>query len=178
MRRLFGQQPAGLAYSAQAVSATGSTQAAIALDVRSLVSTMTSGGVPLRGSVFLMSSEAHSFLSSLNVLDASRTTLAGLPIVNNCPSGTFMLLNPSYLSYATGDGAAVALSNAAMIELDSAPSGDALTPTAATANRISLFQSDAVAVKALLDVSWQLSGPTDSSGNFASCVKLTGSSYA
>jgi hypothetical protein len=60
-------------------------------------------------------------------------------------------------------------------EMDSAPTGDAVTPAAMSAGYISLFQSDCIGLRAVLNVDWAVSGPSDSSGNFAT-VALTGSS--
>jgi hypothetical protein len=173
------EQPAGIGYSAQTIASTGSTVAAIATDVRSTVSTMVGGGVPLGSSFFALSSEAHSFLASLGILGASGTTLAGRPIVTDCPSGTFLLIAADFLSYARSDEVTVAVSTAGTVEMDSAPSGDSVTPAAASSNFVSLFASDAIALRAVLNVDWALSGPEDGSpsGKYAA-VALTGTSYA
>jgi hypothetical protein len=172
-----GQQPAGLGDSAQSVSSTGATAAAIAADVRSMVATMVGGGVPLRSAVWLLSSEAFSLFAALKILDQSGSTLSGRPIVTDAPTGTVCLVAADYLSVALSDQVAIQTSSAASVEMDTAPTGNTGTPAAASSNLINLFQSDCVAVKAKLDINWSVSGPTDSNGNFA-VVKLTSGGYA
>ena len=173
------QTPAGLAHAAQTVASTGATAATISADVRSMVDAMVGGGVSLRaGATWVLSSEAYALLATLKVLDQSGVTLAGRPIVTDAPSGTFLLVAQEFLSYARSDAVQIVASTEGMVEMDSAPTGDAATPTAASASPISLFQSDAVALRASLPVNWQVSGPSDSSGNVYSVVALTGSAYA
>ena len=160
------------------VASTGATAALIAADVRSMVDKMVSGGVSLRaGATWLLSAEAHSLLARLKIIDANGTTLCGRPIVTDCPSGVFLLLATDHLFYARGDDMKVTADSESMIELDDTPTGDAVTPTAASATMISLFQEDAIAVKAVLHLDWSLGGPTDSNGSFAA-VRLTSASYA
>jgi hypothetical protein len=170
-------QPAGIGYAAQTVASSGATASAIAADVRSMVAKMVGGDVSIRSAVWIVSAEAYSLLASLKVLDANGTTLAGRPVVSDAPSGTFLLVATDFLGYATDDQIAIARSTSGTIELDSAPTGDLATPTAASASMVSLFQADAVAVRASLNVDWTLVGPDDSDGQYAA-VRLTGASYA
>jgi hypothetical protein len=172
-----GVQPEGIAHAAQSVSSTGATAAAIAADIRSMVNVMVGGGVPLRSAVWILSSEAFSLIATSRLVDESGNTIAGCPYVVGAPSGTMLLVASDFLVYAVSDSVSVAISTASMIEMDSSPTGDAVTPTAASANRISLFQNDLIAIKGILDISWALGGPTDSNGSFAA-VKLASSSYA
>jgi hypothetical protein len=173
------ERPAGLAYSATTVAATGATAATISADVRSMVAAMASGGVSLRSAFWILSAEAHSLLATLKVLDQNGTTLAGRPVVSDAPSGTFLLVAGDFLSYARDDQVGISVSTSGTIEMDSAPSGSTPTPTAMANSTISLFQSDAVAVKAVLTVDWAVSGPEDGSpsGRYAA-IALTGTTYA
>lgn len=171
------QQPAGLGYNAQGVSSTGTTAATIAADVRSMVDAMVTGGVSLRTAFWVLSAEAHSLLAALKVLDANGTTLAGRPVVTDAPSGTFLLVSGDCLFYAMDDQASISVVDDGVVEMSDAPTGDAVTPVAAANSKISLFQDDAVALRATLRVDWSVTGPSDSSGNFG-VVKLTGATYA
>jgi hypothetical protein len=96
--------------------------------------------------------------------------------VTDAPSGTFLLVATDFLSYARSDDIRLAASTAGMIEMDTAPTGDIVTQTSASQSKIALFQNDAVALRAVLNIDWALDGPSDSSGNFA-CVRLTGASW-
>jgi hypothetical protein len=170
------QEPAGIAHAAQSVSSTGATATAISTDIRSMVATMVGGGVPFRSSVFVLSSEAYSYLAMMKILDPSGT-LAGRPVVADAPSGVFVLLAADFLNVARDDDVTLATTTEGTIELDSSPSGDAVSPAAATNRIVSTFQEEAVALRAAMNVDWSVSGPSDSNGNFA-CVALTGSSFA
>jgi hypothetical protein len=171
-----GEKPAGLGNNAQAVTSTGATVAAISADINSVVGAMTGGGVPFRSAAWLLSSEAYSTLATLKILDYAGT-LAGRPVVTDAPSGTFMLVAADFLSYSVGDNVSISVSTAGSIEMDDAPAGDVVTPTAATSHIVHLFQEDALALRATLDVNWSIGGPSDSNGAFA-VVALTGASYA
>jgi hypothetical protein len=171
-----GLQPAGIAYGAQSIASTGAT--AIAADVRSMVATMVGGGVSLRaGGTWILSAEAYSLLCVLKIVDTNGTTLAGLPIVSNAPAGSLLLIAVDYVSHARADDVRLAASKAGTIEMDDTPTGDAVTPAAATSHIVNLFQEDALALRAVLDINWSVAGPSDSNGNFA-VVALTGSTFA
>jgi hypothetical protein len=142
-----------------------------------MVSTMVGGNVSLRSAVWILSAEAYSLLATLKVLDQNGVTLASRPIVSDAPTSTFLLVATDHLSYALDDQIAISTSTAGSIEMDSAPAGDIVTPTAASQNTISLFQTDCIALRAVLSVDWVLSGPDSSRGSFAA-VRLTGASYA
>ncbi len=53
-------------------------------------------------------------------------------------------------------GASVALSGETVIEMSDAPTGNSVTPTAASATLVALFDCDAVAIKCTRRVNWQL----------------------
>jgi hypothetical protein len=171
------QEPAGIAHAAQSVSSTGTTVSAIATDVRGMVNTMTAGGVPFRSAAFVLSAEAYSYLAMLKVLDPAGT-LAGRPVVTDAPSGTFLLVAADFLNYAVSDDVAIVTSTQGTLEMDDSPSGNTVTPAAATNRLVSLFQEDAIGLRAVLNVDWSVSGPVDSNGAHYAVVALTGSSYA
>jgi len=83
-------------------------------------------------------------------------TLEGDKVVtgDNVGAGDFILLKPSDI-YKIGDrGISVAISDQATIEMDTAPTGDAGTPTAQSANMVSMFQSNSVAIKVTMPMNY------------------------
>jgi len=129
---IAGQQPAGIAYNAVPIASTGATAAATITDTRSMIAAQVDGVGSARDGLFISSTEAYSFLAMLKVLDADGRTLGGLPIISGAPSGTFLLLDASSLSYAVDDAARVRVSTSGTVEMSDAPTGNTITPTAAT----------------------------------------------
>ena len=131
----------------------------------------------MRDSAFILSAEAFALLSMLKVLDQNGRTLAGLPVVGYAPTGTFLLVDASSLSYAIDEDVDINVSTAGAIEMSDAPTGNTITPVAATSTLVSLFQDNAVAFLANLSSGWALDDAhADSSGNPA-CIRLTGASW-
>ncbi len=173
-----GQQPAGVAEDAVTIAPTGATATTITADVRSMIAAQVDGVGSVRDSVFIVSAEAFSLLAMLKILDDSGRTLAGRPIVSDAPTGTFLLLDTSSLSYALDEKASVRVSTSGSVEMSDAPTGNTITPTAAANSLISLFQEEATAFLANLYSDWALDDAhADSSGNPA-CIQLTGATYA
>jgi len=174
-----GISPPGIAENAVTVASTGATAAAISADVNSMVAAMVDGIGTVRNATWILSAEAFSLLAALKVLDSNVTTLAGLPIVTNAPSGSFLLVDSASLYYAVGDGfVELSSSTSAMIEMATDPTGHTLVPTAASKQFISLFQEHAISFKASLASSWALdTAHGDTSGNPA-VIQLTGATYA
>jgi len=172
-------QPAGIAENAVGVASTGATAAALAADVRSMVDAMVAGVGSIRNAVWVVSAEAFALLATLKVLDANGTTLAGRPVISDAPSGTFLLVDGASLFYAVADDfAEIRASTSAMIEMSDTPTGDMVTPTAASQSRISLFQDDAIALRASLAASWGLADANATSSGNPAVIQLTGASYA
>jgi len=176
---IAGIQPAGVAANAIDVPSSGDDAAAISDDVTAMIAAMIDGLGTVRNASWILSAEAYSKLATLKILDTSGEKLAGLSIVKDAPSSTFLLVDGASLFYATNDGfAELSASTQSLVEMDSAPVGNVLVPTSATLQKISLFQSHATALKASLPSSWTLdTAHADTSGNPA-VIALTGASYA
>lgn len=69
------------------------------------------------------------------------------------------------------EGAELALSRQATVEMDSAPTGDTTTPAASTTAMVSLFQTDSVGLIVTRRMNWKLA-------RAGSVVCITGASYA
>lgn len=83
-------------------------------------------------------------------------TLRGIPVVtgDNVNAAWAVMLKPSDI-YRIGDtGVQVSMSQQATIEQSTAPTGAALTPTAASADLISMFQSEATAIKIVRSINF------------------------
>lgn len=82
--------------------------------------------------------------------------LAGLPVLTSgvAPAGSIVLLDASQISYAD-EAPKVGIAHDAMIEMDDSPTGNSVTPTAASAHLVSLFQEDAAGVKLTQRAGWK-----------------------
>lgn len=85
-------------------------------------------------------------------------TYMGYPMItgDNVGSGDFILLKPSDIWKIGDSGIRVQVSDTAMLESSSAPSGAADTPTAADQALTSMFQTDSVAIKVTRRISFGL----------------------
>lgn len=89
-------------------------------------------------------------------LGADGGTLLGDPLVtgDNVGATHFILLKPSDIWRIGDTGVEVSLSMDATIEQDDAPTGDAEAPTAASANLVSMFQTENVAFKVVRSINF------------------------
>jgi len=83
-------------------------------------------------------------------------TLLGDPVVtgDNVAADDVILLKPSDI-YKIGDsGVEVSISREAMIEMSSAPTGEGVTPTAASQAMVSMFQTESTAIKVVRSINF------------------------
>jgi hypothetical protein len=92
-----------------------------------------------------------------NQVSADGGNLNGIPYVtgDNFPSGNLIAIKPSDVWVVGDSGVSVDLSTDATIEADTAPTGEGAGPTAQSANMVSMFQTDMVAIRAIRDIDWQ-----------------------
>lgn len=89
-------------------------------------------------------------------VSANGGTFEGDPIYTgeNVPVDALILLRPQDI-YRIGDsGFEISVSKEATIEMDTAPSGDGDTPTAASANMVSMFQNEMTAFKVVRHINF------------------------
>lgn len=159
-----GVSPAGILEGLSAGSASGYDADALRADVASLYAGFITAknatdlywvmGPSLAKQVSLM----RNALGQREFPDLSQKggTLEGDPVVvgDNVGAGDFILLKPSDI-YKIGDrGISVAISDQATIEMDTVPTGDAGVPTAQSANMVSMFQSNSVAIKVTMPMNY------------------------
>ena len=159
--------PAGIVEGATAVAASGVTVAAIATDLRAMVKVLADAGL-LAAPVWLLSPAADSYFKLLKVSDPD-AGLAGFPVVSSVGIEGVTLLASDRVAISAGDRVVIGASRHGDIEMTD-------TPTAG-AERVSMWQTNSLAVKALAYVNWVLIAPSTTSGSTA-VVTLTGASYA
>src|SRR5262245_44322953 len=158
---VVGVNPASITNGAPATAATGVTGAAARADLVALINAHTAAGIPLAGSVLLMS-EATAFALgvSLNALGqslfpgvtAQGGTIMGVPIITSANVGNRIVLAhaPSIL-YADDGGVSVDVSREASLQMDSAPTD----PADATTVLVSLWQRNLVGLRAERYITWK-----------------------
>lgn len=159
-----GVSPAGILEGLAAGSASGYDADALRADIAALYAGFITAknatglywvmGPSLAKQVSLM----RNALGQREFPDLSQSggTLEGDPVVvgDNVGAGDFILLKPSDI-YKIGDrGISVAISDQATIEMDTVPTGDAGVPTAQSANMVSMFQSNSVAIKVTMPMNY------------------------
>jgi HK97 family phage major capsid protein len=152
--------PAAITVGASTAAASGVTAAAAKADLSASVAVFTAAGIPLEGSVWLMSdSNAWGLSISLNALGqplfpgmtAQGGVLFGMPVVvsNNVSNRVVLVHAPSIL-FADEGGVRIDVSREASIQMDSAP-----TDTVdATTVYISLWQRNLVGLRAERMITW------------------------
>jgi len=155
-----GVNPAAITVGASTAAASGATAAAAKADLAASVAVFTAAGIPLSGSVWIMSdSNAWGLAVSLNALGqplfpsmtAQGGTLFGMPVVvsNNVSNRVVLVHAPSIL-FADEGGVRIDVSREASIQMDSAP-----TDTVdATTVYVSLWQRNLVGLRAERMITW------------------------
>lgn len=152
--------PASITNGAATAAASGVTGAAAKADLAARVATFTAAGIPLEGSVWLMSdSNAFGLGLSMNALGQplfpgvgiTGGSIFGIPIVvsNNVSNRVILMHAPSIL-FADDGGVSIDVSREASVQMDSAPT-DVVD---ATTVYISLWQRNLVGLKAERFITW------------------------
>lgn len=159
-----GVSPKGMLYNLAAGTSAGNDSDGVAEDVKALYSGFITAK-NASGLYFVMNpalAKAISLLrNTLGVFDfpginQDGGTLLGDPVVtgDNVASDDIILLKPSDI-YKIGDtGFEVSISREAMIEMSSAPTGEGVTPTAASQAMVSMFQAESTAIKVVRSINF------------------------
>lgn len=172
-----GTRPAGLDVNASTVASTGTTAAAIATDLRAMMKIPTENGLPLASAFWVMSETAYAYLRLLRVADDSGTVAGKAVIASDSARGKVLLVIGDEVAFAMADDVALLASGEADIEMTDATSMDSITPTAASTNMVSMYQTNSVATMATIAASWQVLGP-QATGKDVAVVSLTSATYA
>ena len=152
--------PASITNGASTAAASGVTGAAAKTDLAASVAVFTAAGIPLEGSVWLMTdSNAFGIAVSVNALgqplfpgmSAQGGTLFGMPvIVSNNVSNRVILMHAPSILFADEGGVRIDVSREAAIQMDSGP-----TDTVdATTVYVSLWQRNFVGLRAERMITW------------------------
>lgn len=160
-----GVSPAGILNGLSATSASGTDAAALRADLKAVLATFDTakdtGNLQIVTTRALARSISLMFNSLGTAQDFPGTTpnggsLLSYPVIvgDNVPSGDIIVLNPREI-YKIGDmGITVSVSQDAMIEQSSAPTGATDTPTAASQVFTSMFQEESTAIKVVRPINF------------------------
>lgn len=159
-----GVSPAGILNGVNPLLITGTDEAAVRTMVKNLYSQFITDKNS-SGLKFVMNpgmAKAVGLIvnalgqTSFPGLGASGGELLGDPVVtgDNVDPSNIILLKPSDI-WMLDDGIDVSMSDSAMIEQNSVPTGATDTPSAATATLTSMFQEDSVAIKVVRRMSYK-----------------------
>lgn len=148
--------PGSITNGTTAIATTGNPAA----DVHALISAFTTQGVPLSGSVLVMS-EGNAFTMGYQrdagggrywpSMSAQGGTAEGVTVITSNAAGTnVVLFQPEYILFADDGGVEIDVSREATIQMDSAP----MAPDATTV-QTSLWQNNLVGLRAERFVNWK-----------------------
>lgn len=159
-----GVRPAGILNGVTALTTSGTDGAAVRSDIKKLVAPFITAK-NLGGLGMVMGPATAEAIGSLvnalgqdefTGLTAEGGTLRGRQVLtgDNIDNEWMIMGKWSDVWKIDDRGVEVSMSDVAMIEQDTAPTGAQDTPTAATASLVSMFQTDSVAFKVVRSVNW------------------------
>ena len=152
-----GVSPAGILNGISALGSAGSTAADVLTDIGTLEDTFTTAN--MNGDLALimrktMAGALGRMRSTLGIFDFQGLTrnggsLLGMTVYTgaNVGAGDIIMLDPSAIWKIGDRGVQISVSQEAMIEQDTAPTGATDTPVAASATMVSMFQEESTAIK-------------------------------
>lgn len=166
-------RPVSITYGGAATASTGGSVAQIDADLAAVIEDLIDAGSTLQSAAWIVHPRSAVYLSLLRGsggapahpgISVAGGTLAGLPVLISAAmpvtADTDALTS---IVLVDGDGVLIgdenegelAISRSGMLEQDTEPTADVLTPTGATAtNMTSLFQAGAAAIRAIRYVNW------------------------
>lgn len=160
-----GVAPAGILNGVSIGATNGGDAQSVATDIKALFAPFISAKNLSGGLAWVMTPTTAVALSLMRnalgqpeypTLTPTGGTFQGYPVYtgDNVGSGDVILLKPSDI-WKIGDlGVTLSVSDSAMIEQNSAPTGATDTPVAASVTMVSMFQEDSVAIKVVRPISW------------------------
>jgi HK97 family phage major capsid protein/HK97 family phage prohead protease len=172
---IAGVKPASIANAATTAAASGVTAAHVRADVKAAYGAFVAANQPIASGVWIMHpSTALSLSMMVNATTGLREfpgvdfvtggTFEGLPVVlsTNVPgtpvAGYDLILAVQNEILLAEGGLAIDASREASLEMDTAPVHDSKTPT--PAQLVSLWQTGAMAIKAIRGITWNRRRPT------------------
>lgn len=164
--------PASIASGGASTASTGSTLAQIDTDLSGLVDDLIDAGSTLMNAAWVLHPRSAVFLSKMRGTGGALAypgisvrggELLGLPVLVSAgvPMSTdtnaltqISLVDGSGVLLADDGDAELYLTRNASLEMDTEPTGDTITPTAASASRVGRFQANAAAIRAIRYLTW------------------------
>jgi HK97 family phage prohead protease len=164
-----GVSPAGILNGVSALAPSGADAAAVRNDALSLYSSFLTAKTA-SGLVQIMTPSMAKAISLMvnalgqtefPLLKATGGELLGDPVYtgDNVTPGDWILLRPKDIWKIGDSGIEISMSDSAMVEQDTAPTGATDTPSAATANMVSLWQEDSIGFKVTRRINYQIRRP-------------------
>lgn len=160
-------QPAGLAYNAPAIAASGD----LAADIRALFAALAAGYDPASLCFITDANTATKLGTAVDTnggllfpnVGVNGGDILGVPVLVTRSSpetgspteGQLLLVDGSAVIYGL-DGIAWGVSEQATVELSDAPTGEGNAPAAQSQQTVSLFQEELTAFKCVMRASWKL----------------------
>jgi HK97 family phage major capsid protein len=168
------EKPASVTSGVVALTSTGNTAGDIETDLTRMLDELIAAGSTLVNAVWVLSPRTAVYLASLRATGAIQIyptvsalggTLRGLPVLvsGNIASpgsptvGHIILLDAAQIVYANDGGAEITVSKQGSLQMTDVPTNNSDTGTPTTV--VSLFQSSAAAVKAVLYLNWTMRRP-------------------
>lgn len=159
-----GVSPAGILNGVTPTASSGTDDAAVRDDLKALLS----GFITARNATGLYLAMNPALSVSLGLLtnalgqdsfpdlQPGGGTVRGFNVVtgDNVNPAYMVLLKPADIYRIGDDGVQVSMSQQATIEQNTVPTGDSLTPVAASATLVSMFQSESTAIKVVRSINF------------------------
>ncbi|WP_181149602.1 phage major capsid protein [Ensifer aridi] len=161
--------PASILNGVAGIASSGNTADDVRTDLRALFGAFIAANNAPTSGVFIMEATTALALSLMvNPLGQSEFpgismnggTLSGLPVIVSeyVPTGVVALVNAADIYLADEGGVEIDMSGEASLEMDDAPTGDSVAPTAAAL--VSLWQTNSVGFRAERTVNWARRRPS------------------
>jgi HK97 family phage prohead protease len=158
-----GVSPASILNGVAGIASSGNTADDVRADLRALFGAfIAANNAPTSGAFLMEATTALALSLMTNPLGQAEFggitmnggTLSGLPVIVSeyVPAGVVALVNASDIYLADEGDIDVDMSTEASLEMDTAPTGDSITPTAA--ELVSLWQTNSVGFRAERTVNW------------------------
>lgn len=166
------ETPAAITYGGYSTSATGSTVDDIIDNLAGLAEELSDAGGDLTQCAWVLHPRTATFLAARRGVGGAPVfpgmginggELLGLPAIvsasvpvtaDTSAETTISLIDGSGILLADEGEADISLSKHATLELDTEPTGDAITPTAQSTRMVSMFQANATAIKTARYLNW------------------------
>lgn len=160
---------AGLLDSTSVIDSSVASLAELDTALRDAIDALTASGNQAKTSSYVMPAWLGGRLSLVRgsggapaypEIGALGGRLCGIPVLTyestefTSDGGQILLIDGAQVALSDEASARVEVARSAMVEMSSTPTGNSITPTAATINLVSMFDNDTIALRAVLRTGW------------------------